>query len=82
MKKEDIDINVENNVLTVTGRCGVGRTASAKVSVLDPSLCFVSALQEALADLQSQRMNNALYLLSLYTALFLPMGMLTGLLGS
>ena len=39
------------------------------------------ALQEALADLQSQRMNNALYLLSLYTALFLPMGVLTGLLG-
>jgi zinc transporter len=26
-------------------------------------------------------MNNALYLLSLYTALFLPMGVLTGLLG-
>ncbi len=39
------------------------------------------ALQEAVADLQSQRMNNALYLLSLYTALFLPMGVLTGLLG-
>ncbi|MBP6734268.1 MAG: hypothetical protein KAX51_05260 [Chromatiaceae bacterium] len=39
------------------------------------------ALQEALADLQSQRMNNALYLLSLYTALFLPMGVMTGLLG-
>jgi len=39
------------------------------------------ALQDALADLQSQRMNNALYLLSLYTALFLPMGVLTGLLG-
>lgn len=39
------------------------------------------ALQDSLADLQSQRMNNALYLLSLYTALFLPMGVLTGLLG-
>jgi len=39
------------------------------------------ALQEALTDLQSQRMNSALYLLSLYTALFLPMGVLTGLLG-
>lgn len=39
------------------------------------------ALQEAVTDLQSQRMNNALYLLSLYTALFLPMGVLTGLLG-
>lgn len=39
------------------------------------------ALQEAITDLQSQQMNNALYLLSLYTALFLPMGVLTGLLG-
>lgn len=38
-------------------------------------------LQGALVDQQSQQMNNALYLLSLYTALFLPMGVLTGLLG-
>ena len=38
-------------------------------------------LQGALVDHQSQQMNNALYLLSLYTALFLPMGVLTGLLG-
>jgi zinc transporter len=38
-------------------------------------------LQEAVVDQQSQQMNNALYLLSLYTALFLPMGVLTGLLG-
>lgn len=38
-------------------------------------------LQGALSDLQAQRMNDALYLLSLYTALFLPMGVLTGLLG-
>lgn len=39
------------------------------------------ALQDALTDMRSQRMNDALYLLSLYTALFLPMGVLTGLLG-
>lgn len=38
-------------------------------------------IQQSLNDLQSQRMNTALYLLSLYTALFLPMGVLTGLLG-
>lgn len=40
-----------------------------------------NALQGANVDLQSQQMNIALYLLSIYTALFLPMGVLTGLLG-
>ena len=42
---------------------------------------FFAALGEQLAGRAAERMNRAMYALSLVTAVFLPLGFLTGLMG-
>jgi len=71
--------------------CGVGPSGCADSSLSDRLLRFVEDLdavrdraavtQEELSARLAESMNRTMYVLSIVTAIFLPLGLLTGLLG-